>query len=154
MASQKVLEHYLAQLRRIEEHREKWCEENVRRHYRDLNKDLQEFLGVQYAQLAQDDKLTYEILHQKGQYARFIEEVEQRINKFTPEAAQEIKNTVQVTYKKCFEGMVDAVEKSKDYEQLKVNLKGVRAVTPDVVKNVVKNSFLEDALEKNNKTVI
>lgn len=154
MPSQKTLEHYLRQLRLIESHREKWCEENVRRHYRDLNKDLQEFLGVQYAQLAQDDKLTYEILHQKGQYARFIEEVEQRINKFTPKAAQEIKNTVQLTYKKCFEGMVDAVEKSKDYEQLKVNLKGVRAVTPDVVKNVVKNSFLEDALEKNHKTVI
>lgn len=154
MASQKVLEHYLAQLRRIEEHREKWCEENVRRHYRDLDKDLKEFLGVQYAELAENDQLTYEILHQKGQYARFIEEVEQRINKFTPQASQDIKNTVQLTYKKCFEGMVDAVEKSKDYEQLKVNLEGVRAVTPDVVRNVVKNSFLEDALEKNHKTVI
>lgn len=154
MASQKTLEHYLRQLRLIEEHREKWCEENVRRHYRDLDKDLKEFLGVQYAELAENDQLTYEILHQKGQYARFIEEVEQRINKFTPQASQDIKNTVQLTYKKCFEGMVDAVEKSKNYEQLKVNLEGVRAVTPDVVKNVVKNSFLEDALEKNHKTVI
>lgn len=154
MASQKTLEHYLRQLRLIEEHREKWCEENVRRHYRDLDKDLKEFLGVQYAELAENDQLTYEILHQKGQYARFIEEVEQRINTFTPQASQEIKNTVQLTYKKCFEGMVDAVEKSKDYKQLKVNLEGVRAVTPDVVKNVVKNSFLEDALEKNHKTVI
>ena len=154
MASQKTLEHYLRQLRLIEEHREKWCEKNVRRHYRDLDKDLKEFLGVQYAELAENDQLTYEILHKKGQYARFIEEVEQRINKFTPQASQDIKNTVQLTYKKCFEGMVDAVEKSKDYKQLKVNLEGVRAVTPDVVKNVVKNSFLEDALEKNHKTVI
>lgn len=154
MASQKTLEHYLRQLRLIEEHREKWCEENVRRHYRDLNKDLQEFLGVQYAELAENDQLTYEILHKKGQYARFIEEVEQRINKFTPKAAQEIKNTVQLTYKKCFEGMVDAVEKSKNYKELRVNLNGIRAVTPDTVKNVVKNSFLEDALEKNHKTNI
>ena len=154
MASQKTLEHYLRQLRLIEEHREKWCEENVRRHYRDLDKDLKEFLGVQYAELAENDQLTYEILHKKGQYARFIEEVEQRINKFTPQASQDIKNTVQLTYKKCFEGMVDAVEKSKDYKELKINLSGVKAVTPDVVKNVVKNSFLEDALEKNHKTVI
>lgn len=117
-------------------------------------KDLQEFLGVEYAQLAEDDKLTYEILHAKGQYARFIEEVERRINKFSPKAAQEIKDTVQLTYKKCYEGMVDAVEKSNTYEELKLNLKGLKAVSPDVIKNVVKNSFIEDALEKNHKTTI
>lgn len=116
--------------------------------------DLQEFLGVEYAKLAQDDKLTYEILHAKGQYARFIEEVEQRINKFTPKASQEIRDTVQLTYKKCFEGMVDAVEKSETYEELKLNLKGIKAVTPDVIKNAVSNSFMEDALEKNHKAVI
>lgn len=154
MASKKVLEHYLRQLRLIEEHREKWCEQNVRRHYKDLMKDLQEFLGVEYAQLAQDDKLTYEILHSKGQYARFIEEVERRTDKFSKQAAEEIRNTVQVTYKKCFEGMVDAVEKSDTYEQLKINLKGLRAATPDIIKNAVSNTFMEDALEKNHKTVI
>ncbi|MBR5823742.1 MAG: hypothetical protein IKY67_06335 [Paludibacteraceae bacterium] len=154
MASKKTLEHYLRQLRLIEEHREKWAEQNIRRHYRDLMTDLQEFLGVEYAKLAQDDKLTYEILHSKGQYARFIEEVERRINKFTPKASQEIRDTVQLTYKKCFEGMVDAVEKSETYEELKLNLKGVRAVTPDVVKNAVSNEYMEKALEKNHKAVI
>lgn len=154
MASKKVLEHYLRQLRLIEEHREKWCEQNVRRHYRDCMKDLQEFLGVEYAQLAQDDKLTFEILHSKGQYARFIEEVERRVNKFTPEAAQEIRNTVQLTYQKTFEGMVKAVEKSKTYEELKINLAGLKAATPDIIKNAVSNTFLEDALEKNHKTII
>ena len=154
MASKKTLEHYLRQLRLIEEHREKWCEQNVRRHYRDLMTDLQEFLGVEYAQLAQDDKLTYEILHSKGQYARFIEEVEQRTSYYTGQAAQDIRDTVQLTYKHAFEGMVEAVEKSKTYEELKINLKGLRATTPDVIKNAVSNTFLEDALEKNHKTVI
>lgn len=116
--------------------------------------ELQEFLGVEYAKLAQDDKLTYEILHAKGQHARFVEEVEQRINKFSPKVSQEIRNVVQLTYKKCFEGMVAAVEQSDNYEQLKLNLKGLRAVTPDVIKNAVSNSFMEEALEKNHKTVI
>lgn len=154
MASQKTLEHYLRQLRLIEEHREKWCEENVRRHYKDLMKDLREFLGVEYAKLAVDDKLTYEILHRKGQYARFIEEVSTRMDKVCRKVGQEVKDTVHLTYQKCFEGMVDAVTKSKDYEALKVNLKGVRAITPDQVKNAVSNTFLEDALEKNHKESI
>ena len=58
----------------------------------------------------EDDKLTYKSLHSKGQYARFIEEVERRIDKFSPKVSQEIRTTVQLTYQKCFEGMVDAVE--------------------------------------------
>lgn len=153
-ASKKTLDHYLHQVRLIEEHREKWCEQNVRRHYRDLMKDLQEFLGVEYAQLAEDDKLTYEILHGKGQYARFLEEVEHKTDYFSSKAAKEIKDTVQLTYKKTFEGMVEAVEKSKNYEELKINLSGLKAATPDVIKNAVSNTFLEDALEKNHKTVI
>ncbi len=154
MASKKTLEHYLRQLRLIEEHREKWCEENVRRHYRDLMKDLNEFLGVQYAALAKDDKLTYEILHEKASYARFLEEVEMRINKFSPEAAQEIRNTVQLTYEKAYEGMVTAVNQYSDYKDLKLNLTGLRATTPDVIKNVVKNKHMEQALEKNHKSLI
>jgi hypothetical protein len=154
VASQKVLEHYLRQLRLIEEHREKWCEQNVRRHYKDLMTDLQEFIGVEYAQLAQDDKLTYEILHSKAQHARFIEEVEQRVNKFTPKAAKEIRDTVRLTYKHAYQGMADAVEKSKTHKELKANLKGLRAVTPDIIKNAVKNPYMEQALEKNHKDVI
>lgn len=154
MASKKVLEHYLRQLRLIEEHREKWCYENVRRHYKDLMTDLNEFLGVQYAQLAIDDQLTMEILHEKGSYARFLEEVEQRVNKFSPEAAQEIRNTVQLTYKHAYEGMVKAVESCDTYEKLKVNLSGIRAATPDVIKNAVNNKYMEKALTKNHKSTI
>lgn len=154
MAQKKTLEHYLRQMRLIEEHREKWCEENIRRHYRDLMTDLQEFLGVQYATLAVDDKLTYEILHEKSSYARFLEEVEMRINKFSPEAAQEIRNTVQLTYDAAYKGMVDAVEKSGTIEELNEQLKGIRAVRPETIKNVVQNKIMEKALEKNHKGLI
>lgn len=154
MASQKTLEHYLRQLRLIEEHREKKCEQNVRGHYYALMKDLQAFLGTEYAELAEDDKLTYEILHKKGQYARFVEEVGNRMDKVSRKVSKEIADTVHLTYQKCFEGMVEAVTKSKDYDALKVNLKGVRAITPDQVKNAVSNTFLEDALEKNHKESI
>lgn len=154
MARKKTLEHYLRQLRLIEEHREKRCEQNVRRHYKDLMTNLQEFLGVQYAQLAADDKLTYEILHQKGMYARFLEEVEQKVDNFSQLAAQEIRNTVQLTYQRAWEGMVNAVQSYNSYADLKLNLTGLRAVTPDIIKNAVNNKYMEKALQKNHKSTI
>lgn len=154
MAKKKTLEHYLRQLRLIEEHREKHCEQNIRRLYKDLMKDLQEFLGVQYANLAVDDKLTYEILHGKANYARFLEEVEQRVDKFSPQAAQEIRNTVQLTYDHAYKNMVTAVENYSRYEDLELVLTGLKATTPSVIKNVVINKRMEQALEKNHKTII
>lgn len=158
VATQKTLEHYLRQLRLIEEHREKWCEQNVKRYYKELMTDLREFLGVEYANLAQDDKLTYEILQSKGQYARFLEEVERRINTFTPKAAKEIRDTVQLTYKAAYEGMIRAVEKSTEIESLKLNLKGLKGTKAEVIKRAVENPIsgltLNDTLEKNRKEVI
>lgn len=158
MATQKTLEHYLRQMRLIEEHREKWAEQNIKRYYRELMTDLQEFLGVEYSKLAQDDKLTYEILQGKGEYARFLEEVERRINTFTPKAAKEIRDVVQLTYKAAYEGMVSAVEKSTDIESLKNNLKGLKGTKPEVIKRAVENPIsgltLNDTLEKNRKEVI
>lgn len=154
MLTDKTLDDLLHQLRLIEEHREKNCEIKIRKYYKELMKDLNNFLGNEYAELAQDDKLTFEILHSKGKYARFIEEVEQRTNYFTGQAAKTIKDTVQTTYKKAFDGMVKAVEQSQSHYDLKLNLKGIKATTSDVIKNAVKNTFLEDALEKNHKTVI
>lgn len=154
LASQKVLEHYLRELRKIEEHREKWCEQNVRRYYKELVTDLQSFLGTEYATLAEDDKLTYEILHKKGQYARFVEEVINKVDKVAVKSGQETLALVQTTYQKCYEGMVDAVINAKNYDDLKVNLKGVRAITPEQVKNIVNNKVMEQALEKNHKSSI
>ena len=158
MASQKELEYYLHQLRRIEQHREKYCEKNVRKIYKELLTNLKEFLGVEYSNLAEDDKLTYEILQSKGQYARFLDEVERRINTFTPQAAKEIKDTVELTYKASYDGMVKAVEQSATAESLKENLKGLKNVTPEVIKKAIQNPIsgltLSDTLEKNRKEII
>lgn len=156
--TQKTLEKYLVQLRRIEEHRELNCERNVRRIYKDLLKDLQNFLGSEYAQLAEDDKLTYEILQGKGEYARFLEQVQVSINKLSPKIQQEITQTVEETYKAAYEGMVTAVKKSSDIPQLHKNLAGLGGTTPEIIKRVVENPItgltLNDRLEKNRRDVI
>ena len=158
MATDKELEHYLRQLRKIEEHREENCEKEVKRLYEELLSDLQGFLGKTYAELAVDDKLTYEILHGKGKYARFLEEVEQRVNTFAPDISKEIRKTVQDTYKAAYDSMVDAVTGSSTYNKLKSNLKGLRSVTPSVMKRAIENPIsgltLNDTLEKNRRGVI
>lgn len=156
--SKLTLEKYLVQLRRIPEHREAKAEQNIRYYYNKLLKELNGFLGEEYAKLAEDDKLTYAILQREGEYARFLQEVEARINDLTPKAAAEIRQAVNETYKVVYDGMVDAVKKSTDATSLAENLKGVKAATPEIIKQAVQNPVsgltLKDTLEKNRKEII
>lgn len=144
-----TLERYLTELRRIEAHRTKNAEKNIKRIYKSLLKDLQEWLGVKYANLADDGVLSVLILQKKGEYARFLEEVERKINTFTPEAALEIRNVVSQTYEACYAGMVESVQKVVDYG---AELQAFKLLTADVVKRAVENPIdgltLPDRLEK------
>lgn len=146
----KTLEVYLAELRRIEAHRTKNAEKNIKRIYKALLTDLQGWLGVKYANLADDGELSVLILQKKGEYARFLEEVEQTINRITPEAATEIRNVVSQTYEACYAGMVESVQKVADYGG---ELKAFRLLTAEVVKRAVENPIdgltLPDRLERN-----
>ena len=72
------LDSLLAQVRRIEEHREKGAEEKIRKTYQELMKELRHYLADEYTAFAEDDALTYGILQKHGYYARFLEEVEKR----------------------------------------------------------------------------
>lgn len=64
--SESLLYKYESQLRRIEEHREKNAEKNIKRIYEAIAKDLREFVSEYYASYAQDDVLSYEILYQRA----------------------------------------------------------------------------------------
>lgn len=153
-----TLERHFNALRKIEEHRTAQSERNIRRIYQALLKDLRQFVGVEYATWAEDDKLTYEILQRKGQYARFLEEFERRINNITPEASAEIKQLVENMYDVSYKGMVNAVEKSPNLKDLKEKLENIKNVTPEVIRAAVENPVsgltLSDVLEKNRKEII
>lgn len=158
MPKEKDLEYYIAQVRKIEEHRDKGVEAKIRKTYKEILKDLRHFIADEYVRMAEDGELTYEVLHAKGEYARFLEEVEQRVNNISPKVSAEIKTTVEETYKLAYQGLVDAVEKSGTAEGLRENLNGVRAITPETVKRAVENPIsgltLNDTLEKNRKEII
>lgn len=137
------------QLRRIEAHREAGAEKEIRRIYKNLLKDLKQFIGYEYAELAEDGKLTYDILQRKGEYARFLEEVEQRVSGFSPALSKEIRQLVSDTYQLSYQGIVDAVSKSKNAAELQAAMQGLRAVQPEVLKQVVDKGLIDDVLKKN-----
>lgn len=153
------LEKYLYQLRRIEEHREAASEKEIRKIYKNLLKELKAYLADIYISYSEDDMLTYAGLARVGMDARFLEEVEQRISGITPQVANEINNTVSLTYEACYDGMVNAVNNvAGDREVLKKAFSTVSAVTPDVIKRAVNNPVsgltLKDTLEKHRKDII
>lgn len=152
------LEELLVQVRRIEAHREKGAETQIQRVYKDLLKNLQGFVGEYYTKYAdKNDSLSYEILQQKGKFARFIEEVEQRVNGITPQTKKVIEKTVTDTYKACYQGMERAV-KEADTPALRKAVKALTSVDAESVKRAVENPIsgltLKDTLEKNRKDII
>ncbi len=156
--SEKTLRAYEVQLRRIEEHRLKNAEKNIRRIYQALRKDLIAFLAMEYANNAEDDVLTFDVLYGKGRYARFLEETEKHIDSFTPETRAEITSLVNNTYKAVYAGLVDAVIKTKKVSDVQKELETVKAVRPEVLRRAVLNPVsgltLPDRLEKRRREII
>ena len=76
-----TLDKLLLQVRRIAEHRELGAEKKIRATYKQCLKELKQFIGYEYATLAEDGKLTYDILAKKQAQARFLEEVQQHIDR-------------------------------------------------------------------------
>ena len=153
MSQEYDLRELLAELRSKSLRDEKRSEKKLRKTYKAIMKDLQGFLGEEYAKLSKEGKLTYSVLQQKGEYARFLEEVTKQLNGLTPEIANEITRLVNDTYELNYRGMIDSISKAKSVKSLEDDLKSVRATIPTTVKNAVNNPVdkltLKDTLEYN-----
>lgn len=151
----KDLEYYLAQARRIAEHREAGVEKEIRKLYRAMAKDLQTFMSETYVQYAKDDKLTYGMLQAVGYDARFLQEIEQRLNISTPKAAEKLKKLIEDTYRAAYEEMVKGVAKKTPISE---TFAESIAITPEQIQRAVENPVsgltLTDKLEKNRKEII
>ena len=93
--STKELNRLLREIRKIEAHRVAGTEYTVRKLYKELLKDLKGFIAQEYELLGEDDRLPWELLQKKQEYASFIEEVEWRINNISPKVSEEIVNAVE-----------------------------------------------------------
>lgn len=156
--NRKKLAEYFAQLRRVEKSRSAKAEKNIQLIYKEMLKNLREFLGVQYAKYAEDDALTYSALASKGRYARFLEEVQQQVDGIIPKVNREITSTVTEMYDTAYQGMVRAVSRSANNKELEERLKGLTLTRPEVIKaattNPVAGLTLSSTLEENRKKII
>lgn len=156
MAQTKSLEYYLAQARRISEHREAGAEKEIRKLYKEMLKDLQQFVSDVYMQYSKNDTLTYAMLQEAGYNARFLEEIAQRLNISTPKAAQKVQTLVEETYKLAYDGMVDGVVRASG--GVDAAFAESVAITPEQIKRAVENPVsgltLKDTLEKHRKDII
>lgn len=152
----KDLEYYLAQARRIAEHREAGAEREIRKLYQAMLKDLQQFVSDVYVRYAQNDRLTFAELQAAGYDARFLEEIEQRLNIATPRAARELRTLVEQTYSAAWAGMIEGVANSSG--DLGAAFADSVAITPEQIKRAVENPVygltLKDTLEKHRKDII
>lgn len=153
----KDLEYYLAQARRIAEHREAGAEKEIRKLYKAMLKGLQTFISEIYVRYADEDKLTFAMLQKAGYDARFLEEVERRLNISTPKAAQALRDLVEDTYAAAWNGMYEGVAKAATTD-LAAEFEGYNAITPEQIRRAVENPVygltLKDTLEKNRKEII
>lgn len=155
----KDLEYYLAQARRIEAHREAGVEKEIRKIYTDLLKDLRATLTEAYTKWGTDDRLTFADLQKAGYHARFLEEIQQRVDVATKMQAARLRTTVKQAYELAYKAMEEGVVKAgADYLELDKQFRNSIAISPEQIKAAVNNPVsgltLADRLEKHRKDII
>lgn len=149
------LDKLLVQVRRIEEHRVKGAEKEIKKAYEGLLQELRHYLADTYSHYAEEDRLTYGILQKHGYYARFLEEVEKKIASVSPEVKRLIRSTVEQTYAATYDGLVEAVKKAGGGH---MDFDGLKGCTPEVMRRAVENPIskltLDDRLEKHRKEIV
>ena len=151
----KDLEYYLAQARRIAEHREAGAEEAIRKEFKKLLKDLKAYIAeVHEKYAAGDGSLSFADLQKAGYDARFMDEIEKRISVATPKVAKELHALVEDTYELAYKSMVEGVEKVAEGADLGDVFADAEAITPEQIKAAVSNPHMENALLKNHQTIV
>lgn len=153
------LEKYLFELRRIEEHRTEGVEKEIRKVYKKVLKELKNYIGDLFIEYSEDGILDYSTLYRAGLDARFLDEVDLQLDRISAEERRQIRELVQETYQKCYDGMKTAVEKAVgNMELVKESLSVIESARPEVIAAMVNNPVhgltLNERLEKKRRDVI
>lgn len=138
--SENLLNKYLFEVRRIEEHRSEKADREIRKLYKQLLKDLNQFIGEIYTEYAVKDVLNYGLLARHGMNARLLEEIGRHVSGIAPKVQQQIRSVVEDTYEICYNGMSNAVLfASGSNKMLRAALEPIRAAPSEVIKRAVEN---------------
>ncbi len=154
------LDKYLHTVRRIEEHREENAVKELQKLYKQLIKDLRNYMGNAYADYSDPEtgKLTFTDLHAKGLDARLLEEVAARMNEVTQKEKSLIKETVEEIYRETYAGIVNAVDQAANSDELHEELSPLQSIKPETVSAAVNNPVhgltLSDQLEKHREEIV
>lgn len=152
------LKELLHEVRRIEEHREVLTENKIQAIYRDLEKSLNAYLAEEYVKYADADGRFYlSYLDAQNKKARFLKEIANNVDGFSPKTRKAILNLVDETYAKSYSGMVDALKEAEKNGVLAEVVKDI-SVQPDVLAEAVNNNIskltLPSVLEKHRNEII
>lgn len=154
----KSLKELLHEVRRVAKSREVLTEKRIRKIYQSLVTDLNGFLGNAYTKYADSDgRLSATLLQQKGQYAKFLEEIVRNVDGISPEVKREITSLVEETYKSCYTGMVESVKTAAADSPFAKTVEGL-SVQPTVLNTALNNNIskltLPTVLEKHRQEVV
>ncbi len=156
--SKTSLNELLYEIRRIEESREKLTEEKIKKIYRSLEKDLNNFLAEQYVKYADKDGRIYTAtLDANRNKAWFLNEIVKNVDDMTPALKKELISLIDKTYSECYKGMAEAIKKADTAQKLAEVTKDI-SVRPEVLKQAVNNNIskltLPRILERNRADII
>lgn len=156
--SETSLKKLLHEIRRISEHREVLTEKKIKAIYKNLEKELTNFLGETYIKYSdKDGRLFMSYLDAQNKRAKFLEEIVEHCNTISKPLKKELMSLVDETYSKCYEGMAEAVKKAEKAGKL-AEIAEDLAVQPDVLKQAVNNNIskltLSSVMEKHRQEIV
>ena len=156
--SETSLNDLLYEIRRISEHREILTDKKINAMYQSLTKDLNAYLAEGYIKYADSDGRFYvSYLDAQNKRAKFLQEIVQNVDFFTPKLRKEIMSLVNDTFTESYKGMVAAVKKANTAAELARITKDIN-VRPEVLKQAVNNNIskltLPAVLEKHRGELI
>lgn len=152
------LDDILYDIRRIEEHREVLTNRKIKAIYRTLKKELNAFLAEGYEKYADADGRFYlSYLDAQNKRAKFLEEIADNVDFFTPKIHAEIMTLVNDVYTESYKGFVEAVQNAKTAEEL-ANITEMLSIRPEVLNQAVNNNIskltLPAVLEKHRNEIV
>lgn len=156
--SETSLKELLHEVRRVAKSREVLTEKKIRQIYRSVMQDLNGYLADAYVKYSDDEgRLTLSQLKSKTSYARFLEEVAERVDTLSPALRREMLNLADDVYSRSWRSMTDAVQNAADLKPYR-DILGDSLVRPEVMRQAVKNNIskltLPPLLERNRQDVI